>query len=256
MIANNPRSDNQKFIRMTHLVESGLVWSMDSAATATSFKTVQLDGAWLPLVGHNPLVEATFDNYERKMLTKVTWKMTNFRVFLATQLYQPVISQADPQMNAPAQQTFDIQQKWGWRMWRFNNSWPQQPSLLSTKEERAIPFNIFSPKTKIYGTMHLGKARQMNWYTGDFASLKTTYSDLQNYLKHYMMTGLRGDSTTVVPPAVPAATFYPTLEIQLMPDDPYPSSVMTNVQLVNVRLAIEYDIHYYTTWLCSKMTQS
>jgi len=256
MIANNPRVDNQRWVRFSHVIESGLTWTLSNTIASAEFKTIALDSAWLPSTGHNPLAEAAFNEFERKMLTKVTWKMQNFRIFVATQLYQPAISQASPPMNAPAQQTFDVQQKWGWKFWRFNMTDPGQSLLPSNKEERANSFIVHGPRSQIFGTMHLGKARQMNWYTGDYAGMKSAYGNLVDYLKHYMRTGLRGDVSGVVPPQLPITECYPTLNIQLMPDDPYPNSVMTNTQLVQCRISVECDIHMYATFLCNKMTQS
>lgn len=256
MIANNPRYDNSRFVRFSHIQELSLVWNFSSTETSASFKACDIDSRWLPAVGHNPLVEATFNEYERKMLTKVTWKMTNFRIFLATQLYQPAISQASPQMNAPAQQTFDIAQKYGWKFWRYNQDFQGQTILANTKEERATPFIIYGPKSKIFGQMHLGKARQMNWYVGTYSDLTTNYDNLVEYLQNFMQTGMRGDLHAIVPPAVPGAAAYPTLDIQIIPDDPYPANVVTNIQLVNCKMSVEFDLHVYTTFLLSKMQQS
>lgn len=256
MIVNNPRFDNSRFVRFLSTSENGLTWKMTSTAINTDFKTVQIDGVWLPPSGFNPVCEAMFNEYERKMLTKVTWKMDNLRIFVASQLYQPAISQASPAMNAPAQQTFDISQKWGWRVWRWNMPYANSPQLTNSKEERATSFLVNGPKSKIFGTMHLGKSRQMNWYVGNYADLRTTYGDLQAYLKHYMRTGLRGDISSLVPPALPDTASYPTLNIQLMPDDPYPTSVMSNLQTVSISISIEFDLHVWSTWKLSKMTQS
>lgn len=256
IIANNPRFDNQKWVRFSHIQEMGLSWTLSNASAATTFKAVSIDTSWLPPSGHNPLCEAAFDEFERKMLTKVTWKANNFRLYIATQLYQPAISQADPAINAPAQQTFDVQQKWGWKFWRFNSDHQGQSILLNTKEERATPFIVSNSRSQIFGTMHLGKARQMNWYTGSAASLRTDHPNLNTYLQRYMLTGYRGDSSSVVPPALPNAIGFPTLDIQLMPDDPYPNSIISNVQLVKCTMSLEFDIHIYSTWLCSKMTQN
>lgn len=257
MIANNPRYDNIKFVRFQNIYESSLVWNVNATTQQTAFQALQLDSNWVPPQSSNPVSEAVFNEYERKMLTKVTWKATNIRVFLATQLYQPAISQTTPTViEAPAQQSFDVSQKHNWRIWRFNCPWHGSPILAATKEERAIPLSVGQPRSKMYGAMHLGKSRQMNWFTGSYATLQSTYPDLHDYLKHYMRTGLRGDVSGIIPPVTPQDQFYPTLEIQIMPDDPYPASTVTNIQLLKATLSIEMDITIYSTWLCSKMTQS
>jgi len=255
-VANNPKYDNTRWIRFSHIIETGLVWTLNSTSTATNFQKINVDASWIGPAGHNPLAEATFNEYERKMLTKVTWKASNFRIFVATQLYQPAISQATPPMNAPAQQTFDVQQKWGWKMWRFNMTSPNQAILTSSHEERATPFIVNGPKSAVWGSIHMGKARQMNWFVDAYADLVSGYANLLSYLKHYMVTGIRGDTTGIIPPAVPDDPAYPTLNWQIMPDDPYPNSVMTNTQLVQCKMSVEFDLQCWATFLCNKMTQS
>jgi len=257
MIANNPYRDNKRFIRFQSITEESLTWTLDSTAATANFKTMVLDTKWLPVVGTNSLIEAAFNEYERKMLTKISWRASNFRVFLATQLYQPAISTAGPPaINAPAQQTFDISQKPYWKVWRYNPPSSGMALLPTTSEERATSTIIGYPKSSMSGQMHLGKARQMNWYQGTYSALTTDFSNLSKFLQHYMRTGLRGDVSNVVPPAVPPLTAYPTLDIQLMPDDPYPVSTISNIQLLKATLSVEFDLTIWTTFLCSKMTQS
>lgn len=254
MIANNPYRDNKRFVRFQNNAEMSAVWNIDSTTQFTGFKTFDIDSNWLPLTGDNPLVEATFNEYERKMLTKVTWKATNFRIFLSTQLYQPAISTAGPPaVNAPAQQTFDVQQKYGWKIWRFNNYYNNQPGLTAGKDERCTTAVLGGPNSKLTGMMHFGKARQMNWYNMSYTDMKTSFTNLNAFLQRYMRTGLRGDVSVVVPPTLPDEKLFPTLNFQIMPDDPYPNSAITNVQLLKATLSIEFDLTVYATFLCSKM---
>ncbi|AJD07503.1 putative capsid protein [Odonata-associated circular virus-20] len=244
---SSPRTDNAGRVILRKSGEVSLVWSADNTTSDFGFKALSLDQTWLPTGTEAGTAGHVFNSYRFHMLRKVSWTMRNMRVFIATQLYQPAISQTTPvTRNAPAQQTFDVQQKTCWRFMRYNMAASNDPLLATSQDERATRL-VVNCDTKTYGRLSLGKARQMNWSTLALANIPT---NLNEFLRRYMRTGVRGDETTTVPPALMAPEFFPTLNIQLQPDDPYPPSSLTSVQLVSVKLSFEADVDMYSEWIC------
>lgn len=237
----------KRTLKFKNVSEISLEWVFKAGTTAATPLRVQtMHNNWMPPPGTNQLQEAIWTEYWHKKLKKMTWKMSNFRVFIETTTTLPAIGTAPPVTDT---QIVEMPEWvfWYWRQQTETNITPPD----TNDEGRYTKFCKKNCHSKIWGTVPIS-ANKTNWVDADYATSfrvgGTTpglYTNMDNFLADV--------GATTYGPGTPSANVA-CADIHIMPDDPYPPSVYSSPTGVTrtVRFNVMCDVNTYTTWSLMK----
>lgn len=233
-------------VRFRTLTEVKGIWMLDKTNTTAGFKFFDFEPYWLPAPHEQPAQQNKYDAYRFHQLKRVSWKLTNMRMFVEDHMLQGTAQAGVPPQTIPAAQQQYVRPLRNWKMYYEKILSPATAAKPEPSVESLYSaVHVKGPSTKIWSAVDFGKNRKMNFdEIASFEELNAGAPAQQQYTGKYQVTGLNGSATGTTSKTRP-------LGVWLMPASPYPTDVYA-AGWQTAQIYFSADVVSYATFRCWK----